>query len=102
MPQFVWWITSHSDHFLPFIAAGQAALSEDSLAWLRTLPGELTLDCARPHDVYVCHSMPGDPFSGIRRHPLVPPRIAIYGYMYDVKTGRLEEIPDAIAAGRPS
>ncbi|MBA3365340.1 MAG: hypothetical protein H0U03_06075 [Actinobacteria bacterium] len=40
-------------------------LSPDSLAWLRTLPGELTLDCARPHDVYVCHSMPGDPFSGI-------------------------------------
>ncbi len=53
------------DHFLPFIPGAQAALSEDSLAWLRTLPGELMLDCVRPHDVYVCHSMPGDPFSGI-------------------------------------
>jgi len=53
------------DHFLPFVAASQAALSADSLAWLRELPGELTLDCARPGDVYVCHSMPGDPFSGI-------------------------------------
>jgi len=53
------------DHFLPFVAAGQAALSADSLAWLRELPGELKLDCARPRDVYVCHSMPGDPFSGI-------------------------------------
>lgn len=29
------------------------------------MPGELMLDCARPRDVYVCHSMPGDPFSGI-------------------------------------
>jgi carbonic anhydrase len=38
----------------------------------------------------------------IRTHPLVPRRIPIYGYLYDVKTGRLEEIPDATAAGRPT
>ena len=38
----------------------------------------------------------------IRAHPLVPPRIPIYGYMYDVTTGRLVEIPDATAAGRAS
>jgi carbonic anhydrase len=36
----------------------------------------------------------------IRHHPLVPARIPIYGYLYDVKTGRLIEIPDATAAGR--
>ena len=36
----------------------------------------------------------------IRRHPLVPARIPIYGYLYDVKTGRLVEVPDATAAGR--
>ena len=40
--------------------------------------------------------------SRIRTHPLVPNRIPIYGYLYDVQTGRLEEIPDATAAGRPS
>jgi calcineurin-like phosphoesterase family protein len=51
--------------FLPFVAAGQAALSSDSLAWLRQLPGERVLDCAHPGDVYVCHAMPGDPFSTI-------------------------------------
>ena len=38
----------------------------------------------------------------IRTHPLVPARIPIYGYVYDVKTGRLIEIPDATAAGRAS
>ena len=38
----------------------------------------------------------------IRAHPLVPRRIPIYGYVYDVKTGRLIEIPDATAAGRAS
>lgn len=52
-------------YFLPFIPAGQARLSSASLAWLRTLPAELILDCARPGDVYVCHAMPGDPFSTI-------------------------------------
>ena len=38
----------------------------------------------------------------IRSHPLVPGRIPIYGYVYDVRTGRLLEVPDATAAGRPS
>ncbi len=35
----------------------------------------------------------------IRQHPLVPGRIPIYGYIYDVTTGRLVEVPDATAAG---
>jgi hypothetical protein len=52
-------------HFLPQVAAGQAVLSSDSLAWLRSLPDELVLDCARRGDVYVCHAMPGDPFTSI-------------------------------------
>ena len=29
----------------------------------------------------------------IRSHPLVPKRIPIYGYIYNVKTGQLEEVP---------
>jgi hypothetical protein len=49
----------------PYIAVGQAIIGATNLAWLQALPGELTLDGVRPHDVYVCHSMPGDPFSGI-------------------------------------
>jgi carbonic anhydrase len=35
----------------------------------------------------------------IKSHPLVPQEIPIYGYMYDVKTGRLIEVPGAAAAG---
>jgi carbonic anhydrase len=31
----------------------------------------------------------------IRNHPLVPGDIAIYGYIYDVKTGKLIEVPAA-------
>ena len=36
----------------------------------------------------------------IREHPLVPVGIPIYGYVYDVHSGRLEEVKEATAAGR--
>jgi len=35
----------------------------------------------------------------IRNHPLVPGRIPIYGYVYDVRSGRLIEVPDATREG---
>jgi carbonic anhydrase len=38
----------------------------------------------------------------IRNHPLVPKNIPIYGYIYDVATGKLVEIPDATNAGKAS
>jgi carbonic anhydrase len=41
-----------------------------------------------------------DDVSRIRNHPLVPGGIPIYGYIYDVKTGRLEEVAAATAAGK--
>jgi carbonic anhydrase len=36
----------------------------------------------------------------IRNSPLVPKSIPIYGYIYDVKSGKLIEVPAATAAGR--
>jgi len=36
----------------------------------------------------------------IRTHPLVPGNIPIYGFIYDVVTGRLNEVKEASAAGR--
>jgi carbonic anhydrase len=38
----------------------------------------------------------------IRTHPLVPKRIPIYGYIYDVRSGRLVEVPEATRLGMPS
>ena len=38
----------------------------------------------------------------IRNHPLVPGSIPIYGYVYDVRSGRLIEVEAATAAGRPT
>jgi carbonic anhydrase len=36
----------------------------------------------------------------IRTHPLVPRAIPIYGYVYQVETGRLVEVPEATRVGR--
>lgn len=35
----------------------------------------------------------------IRTHPLVPSKIPVYGYIYNVKTGRLMEVPEATRIG---
>lgn len=36
----------------------------------------------------------------IRNHPLVPREIPIYGFLYDVATGKLIEVPEATLAGK--
>ena len=36
----------------------------------------------------------------IRQHPLVPASIPIHGYLYEVTSGRLIEVPQATAGGR--
>ena len=36
----------------------------------------------------------------IRNHPLVPRDIPIYGYIYDVKSGKLVEVPEATKIGK--
>jgi len=41
-----------------------------------------------------------DDVERIRRHPLVPGDIPIYGYIYDVRTGRLNEVEAATIAGK--
>lgn len=38
----------------------------------------------------------------IRNHPLVPRDVPIHGYIYDVKTGKLNEVAKATEAGRAS
>ncbi len=36
----------------------------------------------------------------IKTHPLVPKSIPVYGYVYQVETGRLVEVPEATEIGR--
>lgn len=37
----------------------------------------------------------------IRAHPLVAPSVSIFGYLFDVRTGRLAEVPEASAGSGP-
>ena len=41
-----------------------------------------------------------DDVTRIRHHPLVPDRIAIYGFIYDVSNGKLVEVPAATEVGK--
>lgn len=41
-----------------------------------------------------------DDVAVIRNHPLVSRHIPIYGYIYDVKTGKLVEVPEATEIGK--
>lgn len=41
-----------------------------------------------------------DDVERIRNHPLVPKHIPIYGFIYDVATGKLNEVKEASAAGK--
>ena len=43
-----------------------------------------------------------DDVGRIRNHPLLPARIPVYGYVYDVGSGKLEEVAAATEAGRPA
>jgi carbonic anhydrase len=43
-----------------------------------------------------------DDVERIRRSPLVPREIPVYGYIYSVESGRLIEVPEATAAGSAS
>ncbi len=45
------------------------------------------------------HQSVRDDVERIQSHPLVPGYISIYGYLYDVKTGRLEQVPGASRVG---
>ena len=41
-----------------------------------------------------------DDVQRIKSHPLAPKNIPVYGYIYDVKSGKLIEVPDAMAVGK--
>lgn len=64
---------------------GQGSTEGHYINWL-TIPNNET---SVVHDV-----------QRIRNHPLVPNDIPIYGYIYDVKSGKLIEVPQATEAGK--
>lgn len=65
-------------------ASGGGSRAADYIEWLtiRDLEKSVVADVAR-----------------IRTHPLVPNRIPVYGFIYNVSSGKLVEVPEATTAG---
>ena len=107
-----WFVVHHTDCGMEFFtdevmrgllanSLDTAALGPDGFTDIGTGPGSaegtyidwLTISDAQQSVV--------DDITRIRNHPLVPGRIPIHGYLYDVRTGRLLGIPGASEAGQP-
>jgi carbonic anhydrase len=74
----------------------------DSTGWhdVGQGPGSVTGKFIKWHTISNQEQSVLDDVQRIRSHPLVPRTIPIYGYIYDVKTGRLIEVPAATVAGK--
>jgi carbonic anhydrase len=75
--------------------------SVDSSGWHDTGrgPGSVAGRFIKWHTIANLEQSVVEDVQRIRSHPLVPASIPIYGYIYDVKTGRLIEVPAATVAG---
>lgn len=62
-------------------------------------PGSIAGDYIEWHTIADQAGAVVDDVTRIRQHPLVPPGIPVYGYLYDVKSGRLIEVEAATRAG---
>ena len=79
-----------------------AALGADGFTDVGSGPGSPEGKYINWHTItYNAQSVTED-VSRIRNHPLVPRNIPIYGYIYEVETGRLVEVPEATRAGKAS
>ena len=76
-----------------------AALGEDGFYDVGTGPGSSEAKYVDWLTISDSAQSVAEDVTRIRSHPLVPASIPIYGYLYDVGTGRLVEVPEATAAG---
>jgi carbonic anhydrase len=106
-----WFVIHHTD-------CGMALFTDDIVSGLLEKSLETaTIDEKGWHDVGNGPSSPAGKFirwhtignlagsavddvARIRNHPLVPKGIPIYSYIYDVKTGKVIEVPEATWIGK--
>jgi carbonic anhydrase len=107
-----WFVIHHTDCgmelFTDEVIAGLLEKSletatVDSSGWhdIGEGPGSAAGKYIKWHTISHLAQSVADDVQRLRDHPLVPKSISIYGYIYDVKTGRLNEVPEATAAGQP-
>jgi len=105
-----WFVIHHTDCGMEFFtndvirgllesSLETAQLGPDGFTDVGTGPGS---DAGKDIDFLTIDDNPSsvtEDVERIRNHPLVPSRIPIYGYLYDVRSGRLVEVPEATKAG---
>ena len=106
-----WFVVHHTDCGMEFFTSElmgdllassleTAALGPEGFHDVGTGPGS---EAGRSIDWLTIADRQGavvDDVRRIREHPLVPRSIPVYGYVYDVRTGRLVEVPEATEVGR--
>lgn len=76
-----------------------AALGADGFRDVGTTPGSTEGRYINWLTIYDQQASVVEDVKRVRNHPLVPKNIPIYGYLYDVKTGRLIKVAEAAEAG---
>jgi carbonic anhydrase len=66
------------------------------------IPGSISGKFIKWHTIDDLQQSVVDDVRRIREHPLVPGNIPIYGYIYEVTSGRLIEVAEATQAGAPT
>ena len=105
-----WFVIHHTDCGMEFFtdevirgllanSLETAALGEDGFHDVGTGPGSSEAKYIDWLTISDNAQSVAEDVTRIRSHPLVPPSIPIYGYLYDVATGRLVEVPEATEAG---
>src|SRR5215212_150516 len=106
-----WFVIHHSDCGMEtftdevmrdLLAHSLETASLDSNGWRDTGTGPGSTEAAFTSFLTIRDAQQSvvEDVSRIRNHPLVPGNIPIYGYIYDVRSGRLVEVPAATQAGR--
>ena len=105
-----WFVIHHTDcGMLHFEDQTMARLLEDSLSTAQLTDdgwknaenegGSFEGHYIRWHTISNQEQSVVEDVTRIRKHPLVSAKVIIYGYVFDVKTGKLIEVPEATKAG---
>ena len=105
-----WFVIHHSDCGMEFFtdevirgllskSLETAALGEEGFYDIGTGPGSAEAKYIDWLTISEQAQSVTEDVARIKAHPLVPGNIPVYGYIYDVKTGRLVEVPAATKAG---
>ena len=105
-----WFVVHHTDCGMEFFtndvmrrllrsSLEPAVLTSNGFEDVGAGPGSVVGDYIEWHTIADQAGAVVDDVERIRHHPLVPKSIPVYGYLYDVRSGRLIEVEAATRAG---